>query len=123
MFDFPPLPNSSAMSRVRYAIAKKIWLRFGLSMLLTMPTIFLSSLVWKAIPLPGKSPQGSFAIAQGNNRLLQQGSTLALAGKTFPVNWIQWQEGGQVRTGISDLGAMQVLGIELLDSKIGRAHV
>jgi exopolysaccharide biosynthesis protein len=116
MFDFPPLPNSSAMPRARYAIAKKIWLRFGLSMLLTMPTIFLSSLVWKAIPLTGTSPQGSFAIAQGNNKLLQQGNTLALAGKTFPVNWIQWQEGGQVRTGISDLGAMQVLGIELLDS-------
>jgi exopolysaccharide biosynthesis protein len=116
MFDFHLLPNSSAMPRARYAPAKKTWLGLGLSLLLTMPTILLSSLVWKAIPLTGKSPQGSFAIAQGNNKLLQQGSTLALAGKTFPVNWIQWQEGGQVRTGISDLGAMQVLGIELLDS-------
>ncbi|MGL5033324.1 MAG: phosphodiester glycosidase family protein, partial [Microcystaceae cyanobacterium] len=41
---------------------------------------------------------------------------IAIAGKTFPVRWIQWREGDKLRTGLSDVGAMQTLGLELLDT-------
>jgi len=45
---------------------------------------------------------------------IHQGSTVFLAGKSYPVAWAQWQDGGQLHTGISDVGAMQILGLEFL---------
>jgi hypothetical protein len=45
---------------------------------------------------------------------IQQGANIFLAGKSYPVAWAQWQDGGQLHTGISDVGAMQILGLEFL---------
>ena len=47
---------------------------------------------------------------------LQQGQEIALNGQKFPVAWSQWQQGESVRMGISDIGAMQTLGVELLST-------
>ena len=47
---------------------------------------------------------------------VQQGQEIALNGRKFPVAWSQWQRGESVRTGISDIGAMTTLGIELLNT-------
>ena len=47
---------------------------------------------------------------------VQQGQEIALNGRKFPVAWSQWQRGESVRTGISDIGAMTTLGIELLST-------
>ncbi len=41
------------------------------------------------------------------------GNEILLNGRTFSVPWTQWTEGNQIRWGISDIGAMQLLGLEL----------
>lgn len=48
--------------------------------------------------------------------IIRQGQEISLNGQTFPVAWSQWQAGASVRTGISDTGAMKVLGLELLST-------
>jgi Phosphodiester glycosidase len=45
-----------------------------------------------------------------------QGQEISLNGRRFPVAWRQWNEGNSERTGLGDTGAMQTLGIELLDT-------
>jgi hypothetical protein len=48
----------------------------------------------------------------------QQGNQIVLNGRPLSAEWSQWQasEGG-IRTGISDAGLMQLVGIELLDTE------
>ncbi|MFM7190251.1 MAG: hypothetical protein ACKOX2_05465, partial [Microcystaceae cyanobacterium] len=66
---------------------------------------------------PSPSPLAPIKAQSGQtNGNFQQGSTVAIAGKTFPINWRQNQRGGQLKTEISDIGAMQALGLELLDN-------
>ena len=48
---------------------------------------------------------------------LRQGNTIKLGKDQFPVSWIQWYSEGQLRTGVSDTGAMTYLGLELLSTK------
>ncbi|EAZ89388.1 phosphodiester glycosidase family protein [Crocosphaera chwakensis] len=48
---------------------------------------------------------------------IQQGQEITLNGKTYNIPWTQWQQGDKVRTGISDVGAMNLLGLELLSTK------
>jgi hypothetical protein len=48
---------------------------------------------------------------------LHQGDRLSLNGKTFSGAWIQWQNGDETRTGLSDTAARAILGIELLDTE------
>ena len=80
------------------------------------------------------------AIAE-NSPIVAQGTGIRLNGKQFPAAWVQWQQGASPRIGISDTAAMQLLGLELLNTdrpnvqpsrwfsgteteqKIGRAHV
>jgi len=54
-----------------------------------------------------------------SRRLLSTGTQVSLNGKTLPVAWSQWQMNTKegIHTGISDAGAMQILGVELLDTK------
>ncbi|MGK7917552.1 MAG: phosphodiester glycosidase family protein [Prochloraceae cyanobacterium] len=55
-------------------------------------------------------------IAQRSSRLLRQGREISINGRKFPVAWSQWYQGKGVRTGITDTGAMAVLGLELLST-------
>ena len=55
-------------------------------------------------------------VAQVSSIALQQGQEISLNGNRFSVAWTQWQQGDAIRTGISDTGAMQSLGIELLNT-------
>ncbi|BFM40257.1 hypothetical protein OLK001_21830 [Synechocystis sp. LKSZ1] len=55
--------------------------------------------------------------AQGEPSSLQRGTTVKLVGKSYPVAWAQWQDQGQLRTGLSDTGAWQILGLELLSNQ------
>ncbi|MDJ0508421.1 MAG: phosphodiester glycosidase family protein [Crocosphaera sp.] len=48
---------------------------------------------------------------------IQQGEEIILNGKKYKIPWTQWKQGGTIRTGISDIGAMNLLGLELLSSK------
>ena len=52
-------------------------------------------------------------------RLLHSGTKVSLNGRTLPAAWSQWQldaTARKVRTGISDAGVMQLLGVELLNT-------
>ncbi|MGK7874247.1 MAG: phosphodiester glycosidase family protein [Xenococcaceae cyanobacterium] len=55
-------------------------------------------------------------LAQVSSQVIRQGGEISLNGRKFPVAWSQWQGGTSVRTGISDTGAMQTLGLELLST-------
>ncbi len=67
--------------------------------------------------IPGQSPQlQPTLLTQTVQNLLQQGNTITVNGRQFPVAWIQWIQGGVTRIGISDTGAMQSLGVELLST-------
>ncbi len=46
-----------------------------------------------------------------------QGSQILFNGRTLSLPWSQWQSGSALRTGISDIGLMQLLGVELLNSE------
>ena len=57
------------------------------------------------------------AIAQKDARqIINQGKQVLINNKKVNLAWIQWEEGNKIRTGISDMGAEAVLGIELLSS-------
>ena len=47
---------------------------------------------------------------------IQQGREIIINGKRHQVPWSQWRHGDKVRTGISDIGAMNLLGLELLST-------
>ena len=46
-----------------------------------------------------------------------RGDRLSLNGKTFAGAWVQWKNGNEMRTGLSDTAAMAILGIELLNTE------
>ncbi|NEP51174.1 MAG: hypothetical protein F6K65_21205 [Moorea sp. SIO3C2] len=50
-------------------------------------------------------------------QVIRQGFQVYLNGQRINLPWQQWLVGSSVRTGISDVGAMQTLGIEMLNSK------
>jgi len=101
----------------------KTWLKnifltpFGLSFVLSLFLVliyglFFNSFTVKAQSFPPRSPQ----ISQTLQGLLQQGNTISLDNRKFPVAWIQWTENNIVHTGVSDTGAMQIFGLELLST-------
>jgi exopolysaccharide biosynthesis protein len=47
---------------------------------------------------------------------IQQGQEILLNGRRLTVAWTQWQKGNSDRIGMSDTGAMQTLGVELLNT-------
>lgn len=63
------------------------------------------------------TPRPAEFLSQAPPQLLRQGTQLSLNGRTFKVAWRQWQVGASVRTGISDVGLMQSLGLELLSTR------
>ena len=81
------------------------WLGFSLFVLL--------ALVDGHFPHPSSSVKAQSGQTNSN---FQQGSTVLIAGKTFPINWRQSQQGGKLKTEMGDIGAMQALGLELLDN-------
>ena len=49
-------------------------------------------------------------------QLLKQGTQIYLNGRSLPIAWSQWKSGKSTRTGISDTGLMQAMGVELLNT-------
>ncbi|MEM8780205.1 MAG: phosphodiester glycosidase family protein [Cyanobacteria bacterium P01_G01_bin.49] len=47
---------------------------------------------------------------------IQQGREIIINGKSNQVPWSQWRNGDKIRTGISDIGAVNLLGLELLST-------
>lgn len=61
-------------------------------------------------------PKAEF-LSQAPPKQLRKGSQISLNNRKFLVSWKQWQSGKTVRTGISDIGGMQTLGMELLSTR------
>lgn len=85
------------------------------------PSSQLPPIVEQAMALPeSTTPIASRPaefLSQAPPQGLRQGTQLSLNGRTFKVAWRQWQVGASVRTGISDVGLMQSLGLELLSTR------
>lgn len=58
--------------------------------------------------------EGNRSQAQARKRVTQQGQQITLNGQQFLVAWQQWEEGNITHTGISDVGAREIFGLNLL---------
>lgn len=74
-----------------------------------MPQTLAQSTVPAPISAPPSAPQSA-------PNILAQGTQVQLNGKTFPVAWRQWDRGTGARIGISDTGAVALLGAVLLNT-------
>ena len=63
-----------------------------------------------------KNPTQKVSAFQQSSQVIQQGKEITLNGRKFPVAWSRWQQGTETRIGISDTGAMNSLGMELLST-------
>lgn len=88
------------------AIRKNIQVSLGEALLTQLPT------VTQETPIPRRAE----FLSQASPQLIRQGNQISLNGRTFRVPWRQWQLGTAVRTGISDVGLMQTLGVDLLST-------
>jgi Phosphodiester glycosidase len=71
--------------------------------------------------LPVLASQSPTKISQSpttiiNRQFLDRGTEILLNGKTINLAWSQWQEGNNVRLGMSDTGLMHQLGVELFST-------
>jgi hypothetical protein len=66
-----------------------------------------------SLPYPVTSLNNPVLIGQ----IRQKGPTIRVNGRTFKIAWHKWQENGVNRLGISDTGAMYLLGLNLLDTE------
>ncbi len=62
-------------------------------------------------------PHPLTALLQALPPSIRQGTQVSVNGQMFTVAWKQWQVGASVRTGISDVGLMQSLGMDLLSTR------
>ncbi|MFN9175051.1 MAG: phosphodiester glycosidase family protein [Synechocystis sp.] len=91
----------------------KRWWDFGRLFLATLMVLGGLRLVFSlATPTPVQS-QTSPLTPMG---FIQQGQQITIDGKTFNLPWGQWQENGEIHTGFSDTGAMQIMGLDLIDN-------
>jgi len=67
-------------------------------------------------PSASPSPQTQI-LAQTPTQVVGGGTKLSLNGRILPLAWKQWQVGGVIRTGISDVGVQQLFGLELLSTR------
>ena len=86
---------------------------FSCSLAITLITYSITSNLSAEAEYPTSQ---NLQVAQSSLPAAQQGQEISLNGRRFPVAWTQWNQGDSVRTGISDTGAMQTLGIELLNT-------
>ncbi|HEY9847751.1 MAG TPA: hypothetical protein V6D03_16335, partial [Candidatus Caenarcaniphilales bacterium] len=86
--------------------------------------LILSSLVAFFLAFGGPqvgmaAPSAAEPLTIAESRVLHEGSQLWLNGRTYAAAWSQWRDRADptvIRTGISDAGLAQRLGIELLDT-------
>ncbi|MEW6492265.1 MAG: phosphodiester glycosidase family protein, partial [Cyanobacteriota bacterium] len=85
--------------------------------LLKHPPLFTNEAIANSTVTEPIAPQPAPVLSQVTSRSNRQGTKVSINGRTFTVAWRQWQLGASVRTGISDIGLMQSLGVELLSTK------
>ncbi|HEY9601977.1 MAG TPA: phosphodiester glycosidase family protein [Allocoleopsis sp.] len=62
-------------------------------------------------------PRRAELLTQVSPQLIRQGTQVSLNGQALTIAWRQWQQGGSIRTGISDVSLMQRLGLDLLSTR------
>jgi hypothetical protein len=78
---------------------------------------FRAGNIESAIAHPAPQPRPVTLISQIPSST-HQGSQVILNGRPLPAEWSQWQVNGSgIRTGISDAGLTQLIGIELLNTE------
>jgi hypothetical protein len=96
-------------------------LRCLLVLMLAAATFCMQALITSSAALAQPQPESSLPVqpsqAPRRSRPVQQGTQISINGRTFSFPWVQWQAtGATIRTGISDAGLMQAIGVELLNS-------
>ncbi len=95
----------------------RTWPRLGSWFIVTVLVLLGLKGIWTGWTPAAVQSQPALSIVRGQDApLIGQGAQISIAGKTYPVAWSQWQSGGITHTGLSDTGAMQTLGLTLLDS-------
>ncbi|NJK50122.1 phosphodiester glycosidase family protein [Candidatus Gracilibacteria bacterium] len=92
---------------------RQSWSFFSCSLAITLTAYLITSNLSAEAEYPTIE---NLQVAQSSFPTAQQGQEISLNGRRFPVAWTQWNQGDSARTGIADTGAMQTLGIELLDT-------
>lgn len=62
------------------------------------------------------APRRAEFLAQVLPQVVRQGTQVSLNNRKFAVAWKQWQLGESLRTGISDVGLIRIMGMELLST-------
>jgi hypothetical protein len=62
-------------------------------------------------------PRRAAFLSQVSPQVVRQGTQVSLNGQVLSIAWRQWQQGGSIRTGISDVSLMQRLGLDLLSTR------
>jgi Phosphodiester glycosidase len=92
---------------------RQSWSFFSCSLAITLTAYLITSNLSAEAEYPTIE---NLQVAQSSFPTAQRGQEISLNGRRFPVAWTQWNQGDSARTGIADTGAMQTLGIELLDT-------
>ena len=86
----------------------------------SLPSAIAASLYATNVPIgavPNLPPARLVVAApKASPQINRQGSQVSINGRTLPAAWSQWQRGKSLRTGISDAGVAQTLGVELLNT-------
>jgi hypothetical protein len=69
------------------------------------------------LSLPSVNTISPEILAQNINQNLQTGKTIIVNNRTFNASWIQWEKDGKNRIAISDISAVNLLGIDLLNTE------
>lgn len=78
----------------------------------------VAAFIYQALVCLGQAPaiNSDYAVAVGNPKVINRGSKVSLNGISSSFPWIQWSYGNAPRTGISDVAALQLFGVNLLST-------
>jgi hypothetical protein len=110
-------PNSPVSENIHVVMAEELLSQLPATPKKAVPNNTPSKPVASSPSSKPTPPRPASFLAQVSPQLLRQGTKLSLNGRTLNVAWRQWQLGTSVRTGISDVGLMHSLGMELLSTQ------
>ncbi len=93
---------------------KKLSILFILSFL---TAIFINLMHFLPVVAQNQTTNLNLNIAQKlPENILAQGKQIKLNNRTYPVSWLQWQNGETIHTGLTDIAASTTLGLDLLST-------
>ena len=111
-----PKPQKSRLSLKKW-LKNRFLTPFGISFLISISFVLVYGFFLNIFSVKAQSfPLQPTLVSQTLQGILQQGNTISLGDRKFTVAWMQWTENNVIHTGVSDTGAMQVFGLQLLDN-------